>query len=222
MADSPVEIPNRPAFKASEVCEIAQIPSYVLRSWEKEFPGLGVATKPGGPRIFRRSDVEQILRIKHLVFAEGLTLSGARRKLEGEPPPEDEGLPELPVPDEIRTRVANVKRELRSLLEMLSDGERPASASVAGAQGATSPAPAPAGPVPPAAGRSPELGNPSEPAPTWPPSPPSRAEATGGDEASREVLPLLEGVPDTPESSKRRRTRRAGRNERDPEATGVK
>jgi DNA-binding transcriptional MerR regulator len=121
VTDLPVEIPNRAAFKASEVCEIAQIPPYVLRSWEKEFPRLGASARPGGPRIYRRSDIEQILRIKQLVFAEGLTLSGARRRIEGDPPLEDDPVlaPE-PVPDDVRARVAEARRGLRSLLDMLS------------------------------------------------------------------------------------------------------
>jgi DNA-binding transcriptional MerR regulator len=122
VADSNVEIPNRAAFKAVEVCEIAQIPPYVLRSWEKEFPGLGAATRPGGPRIYDRGDVEQILRIKQLVFTEGLTLAGARRKLEGDPPAESDALPVEPaqMSDAMRERVAGARRELRSLLELLS------------------------------------------------------------------------------------------------------
>jgi DNA-binding transcriptional MerR regulator len=120
VADTSVEIPNRAAFKASEVCEIAQIPPYVLRSWEKEFPRLGAASRPGGPRIYNRSDVEQILHIKQLVFAEGLTLAGARRRVEGDGPAEAEPLLALPVPDDVRVKGAEAKRGLRSLLEMLS------------------------------------------------------------------------------------------------------
>jgi len=115
-----VEIPNRPAFRASEVCEIAQIPAYVLKSWEKEFPGLGLDAKPGGPRVYRRTDVEQVVRIKHMLFAEGLTLAGARRRLEGEPKADDEPLPDLTVPGEVREKVSRVKQELRSLLDLLS------------------------------------------------------------------------------------------------------
>jgi DNA-binding transcriptional MerR regulator len=125
VSDQSVEIPNRAAFKASDVCEIAQIPPYVLRSWEKEFPGLGVSPRPGGPRVYRRGDVEQILRIKQLVFAEGLTLAGARRKLESEPPDEEDAAIEMAqatpaMPDEVRARVEQAKQDLRSLLAMLS------------------------------------------------------------------------------------------------------
>ncbi len=133
MTDTPVEIPDRAAFRAAEVCEIAQIPAYVLRSWEKEFPGLGAAARPGGPRIYRRSDVEQILRIKQLVFAEGLTLAGVRHRIEGEPRDEEEALIEAAVapaavPADVRNRVGDARRELRALLELLS--ERPAAVEV--------------------------------------------------------------------------------------------
>ncbi len=121
VADTSIDIPNRAAFKASEVCEIAQIPSYVLRSWEKEFPGLGAASRPGGPRIYRREDVEQILRIKQLVFTEGLTLAGARRKIEGDAPIEE--ILDLPpvVPETVRTRVAEAREGLKELLSLLSE-----------------------------------------------------------------------------------------------------
>ncbi len=92
MADTPsVAIPDKPAFKAGEVCEIAQIQPYVLRSWESEFPDLGLSKTPGGPRVYRRSDVERVLRIRDLVFTEGLTLAGVRRRFEDEqPPPQDD------------------------------------------------------------------------------------------------------------------------------------
>lgn len=204
-----VEIPNRAAFKASEVCEVAQIPPYVLRSWEKEFPGLGVVARPGGPRIYRRSDIEQILRIKQLVFAEGLTIAGARRKLEGDPPAEEEPiLPAALVPDEVRSHVAQAKRELRSLLDMLSgptqvvpesEGEAPTPAPHSAVRSAVSAEPTePSHVAPDAVGTS---------GPAWPPHPApgvGRVEEESGGE-----LPLLEGVLDTPPRS--RRARRLGK-----------
>ena len=74
-------IPNRPVFRAQEVCEIAEVQPYVLRSWEAEFPDLGVAKSAAAPRIYRRADVERVLRLKHLLFVDGLTLAGARKQL---------------------------------------------------------------------------------------------------------------------------------------------
>ena len=79
--------PNRALFKAAEVCDLLKVQPYVLRSWEAEFPDLGVSKAAGGPRVYRRRDVEQVARIKHLLLVEGLTLAGARRKLEEETAP---------------------------------------------------------------------------------------------------------------------------------------
>ena len=82
----PVEIPNRSLFRQPEVCEIAKVQPFVLRTWEAEFPDLGVAKTANGPRVYRRVDVERVLRLKHLLYVEGLTLAGARRKLSEEQP----------------------------------------------------------------------------------------------------------------------------------------
>src|SRR5260221_8514738 len=84
---SPVEIPKRALFKPAGVCDLAKVQPYVLRSWEAEFPDLGIAKSAGGPRVYRRADVEQVLRIKHLLLVDGLALAGARRRLEEETAP---------------------------------------------------------------------------------------------------------------------------------------
>ena len=123
-----VEIPNRSLFRQPEVCEIAQVQPYVLRSWEAEFPDLGVSKTKDGPRVYRRADVERVLRIKHLLFVEGLTLAGARRKLseEGGTPSEPSDVDVL-LGKDVRERLLTVKRGLRELQVMLSDapGSRP-------------------------------------------------------------------------------------------------
>src|SRR5437762_8922847 len=124
-----VEIPKRALFKAAEVCDLAKVQPYVLRSWETEFPRLGVAKTAGAPRVYRRTDVEQVLKIKHLLLVEGLTLAGARRKLEEDTAPV---AADVPVIDELigenaRERLTAVKRGLQSILELLAhtngDGE---------------------------------------------------------------------------------------------------
>lgn len=77
-------IPNRAVFRSQEVCDIAEVQPYVLRSWEAEFPDLGVSKSAAGPRVYRRADVELVLRLKHLLFVDGLTLAGARKRLGAE------------------------------------------------------------------------------------------------------------------------------------------
>jgi DNA-binding transcriptional MerR regulator len=113
--------PKLERLKAADVCQIAQVQPYVLRSWEKEFPDLGQPT-PTGLRIYGRADVERVLRIRELVYVEGLTLAGARRRLEeAEPDAAAEGLDEIVVVDEhTRTRIRNVRQALQGVLDLLS------------------------------------------------------------------------------------------------------
>jgi DNA-binding transcriptional MerR regulator len=125
------EIPNRSLFRQPEVCEIAQVQPYVLRTWEAEFPDLGVRKSEGGPRVYRRADLEFVLRIKHLLFVEGLTLAGARRKLLEEQPGDQtvsEGLEEL-LGSDARERIMLVKRGLKQIAQMLA--KKPSPANVA-------------------------------------------------------------------------------------------
>jgi DNA-binding transcriptional MerR regulator len=128
------EIPNRSLFRQPEVCEIAQVQPYVLRTWEAEFPDLGVAKTEGGPRVYRRADLEFVLRIKHLLFVDGLTLAGARRKLLEENPGAQtvsEGLDEL-LGSDARERILLVKRGLKEIAVML--GKKPSPDNVAAAR----------------------------------------------------------------------------------------
>ena len=118
----PVDIPNRTLFRQPEVCEIAKVQPYVLRSWEAEFPDLGVAKTEGGPRVYRRADVERVLRLKHLLYVEGLTLAGARRKLTEEQGDGGDGLSAVAelLGADARERILQVKRGLRELSAMLA------------------------------------------------------------------------------------------------------
>ena len=114
-------------FKAADVCEKAQVQPYVLRSWEKEFPGIGVQ-KADGQRLYRQTDVDQVLRIKQLVFTEGLTLAGARRRIDESQPAQpagvvsDDEVAEVldALASDARTRIASVRHGLQSILTMLS------------------------------------------------------------------------------------------------------
>jgi DNA-binding transcriptional MerR regulator len=129
---TPVDIPNKAAFKPAEVCDLLGIPTYVLRTWENEFADLGVAKSPGATRSYRRRDVELALRIRELVFAEHLTLAGVRRRLEQEEliePTASEletvdagGQGSLSAP--VREKITQAKLELRELLQQLAGGAR--------------------------------------------------------------------------------------------------
>ncbi len=117
--------PKRELFKAVEVCEVVQLQPYVLRSWEAEFPQIGQTPAGGGPRVYRRIDIELVLRIKQLVFDEGLTLSGARRRLE-EDSGENNGATVLVnemLGAGVRAKLKTVRNGLESILQLLSKDE---------------------------------------------------------------------------------------------------
>ena len=117
-----VEIPKRALFKAAEVCDLVKVQPYVLRSWEAEFPELGVAKAAGAPRVYRRTDVERVLRIKHLLLVEGLTLAGARRRIEAQASlvAADAPVMDALIGQNARERLTEVKRGLRSILALLA------------------------------------------------------------------------------------------------------
>ena len=118
------KIPQRSVYKAAEVCAIAKVQPYVLRSWEAEFPDLGVERSGTRLRVYRRVDLDRVLRIKELLFVEGLTLGAARRKILKEVPAADEVEP-LPFEEllgaDARARVEGVKAGLQAILAMLSE-----------------------------------------------------------------------------------------------------
>src|SRR5438093_11893967 len=84
MSRSAVAIPEKLFFKIGEVCELAGVQAHVLRYWESEFPMLAPQKNRAGQRVYRRRDVEIIMRIKQLRDEEGFTIAGAKKKLASE------------------------------------------------------------------------------------------------------------------------------------------
>src|SRR5919109_4938129 len=84
MQQSALVIPDKLFFKIGEVCDLVGVQPHVLRYWETEFPMLSPQKNRSGQRSYRRRDVEMALRIKQLLYEEGFTIAGAKRKLTGE------------------------------------------------------------------------------------------------------------------------------------------
>lgn len=78
------EIPDKLYFRIGEVARLCDVPAYVLRFWESEFPQLRPNKGGTGQRLFRRRDVEMALRIKTLLYDEGYTIPGARQAFKAE------------------------------------------------------------------------------------------------------------------------------------------
>ncbi len=78
------EIPDKPFFGTSEVCRLTDTQPYVLRFWESEFPQLAPDRARGAHSMYRRRDIDIVLRIKKLLYEDEFTIEGARRQLEQE------------------------------------------------------------------------------------------------------------------------------------------
>jgi DNA-binding transcriptional MerR regulator len=114
------EIPDKLYFKIGEVSELLGVEPYVLRYWETEFPVLSPKKSGTGHRLYRRKDVELLLRIKHLLYEQRFTIEGARQTLQTEArspkgrrpkQAQQELFADDPLPE--------IRRELAEILEML-------------------------------------------------------------------------------------------------------
>ncbi len=79
-----VEVAKKLYYKIGEACKILEIQPYVLRYWETEFPFLSPNKSKSGQRVYSEREIEVIRRIKELLYDEGYTIAGAKKKLEGE------------------------------------------------------------------------------------------------------------------------------------------
>lgn len=116
---SEVLIPERLYFRIGEVARLCRLPAYVLRFWESEFPQLKPVKSNTGQRMYRRKDVESILRIKKLLYEEGFTISGARQHLRAEVKGEKKQNP-LPFPASSAPDLRYIRQGLQEILSMLS------------------------------------------------------------------------------------------------------
>jgi len=122
-ASDPV-IPDKLYFRIGEVARICRLPAYVLRFWESEFPMLKPNKSSTGQRMYRQRDVENVLRIKRLLYEEGFTIAGARQHLRDESKPAklQSGLPfpRKGSPDGLK----KVRQGLQEILGILNKKKR--------------------------------------------------------------------------------------------------
>ena len=114
-------------YKIGEVCKVAEVQPYVLRYWETEFPPLAPNKSGGGQRLYTRHEIDIILRIKQLLYSEGFTIAGAKKRLDIEmTSPAPIAASEPSVPSTVQSKNADkalgdVKRELTAILRLLDE-----------------------------------------------------------------------------------------------------
>ncbi len=116
-----VELPDKLYFKIGEVARIVGVKPYVLRYWETEFSILKPGKTPSRHRLYRRRDVETLLEIKRLLYEEGYTIAGAKKRikeiLKEEPSPSP---PPSATEDSYKKVLSTVKKEILALRRMLN------------------------------------------------------------------------------------------------------
>jgi DNA-binding transcriptional MerR regulator len=118
------EIPDKLYFRIGEVARLCEVPAYVLRFWESEFPQLKPHKGGTGQRLYRRRDVEMALRIKTLLYHEGYTIPGARQvfksDLRQKEPQLTLGIDDTAAPQTDNRQLRKLQKDLRDLLSLLS------------------------------------------------------------------------------------------------------
>ncbi len=103
-------------YSISEVARITKLEAYVLRFWEKEFPMLKPRKNRGGNRMYQKSDIEMINKIKHLLYKENYTIEGARNRLKSiKPTPEKK---ELASSAKIQRLIGEIRKDIEDLLKL--------------------------------------------------------------------------------------------------------
>ena len=93
-----MEIPDKLYFKIGEVAELTDIKPHVLRYWESEFSLFRPAKSRSQQRLYRRKDIDLVLRLKDLLYNQGYTIAGAKKKLREPEPPVSAGADQLVLP----------------------------------------------------------------------------------------------------------------------------
>ncbi len=104
-------IPGKRYFTIGEVSELCGVKSHVLRYWEQEFNQLKPVKRRGTRRYYQRHDVILIRQIRHLLYEQGYTITGARQKLTGEDAAEDN--------NQSQQIIRQMRTELEGLLQLL-------------------------------------------------------------------------------------------------------
>jgi DNA-binding transcriptional MerR regulator len=136
-----VTAPKRLYYKIGEACKLLDIQPYVLRYWETEFPLLAPNKSKSGQRVYSEAELGIIRRIKELLYDEGFTIAGAKKRLEAEmaaggpaakPEPEAEAPPAAgplfaaPRPVAVRHLDTRTEEQIEKLREGVGDALRQA------------------------------------------------------------------------------------------------
>ena len=117
--------PNKMFYRVGEVSQLVGVESYVLRYWEKMFPQLKPEKDESGQRVYTRSDIDMVLRIKNLLYEERYTIDGARKRLREGSKDRSKGRAKSESSEDVQellTILKDVKSTLQEALAVLEKG----------------------------------------------------------------------------------------------------
>src|SRR5215467_6137344 len=119
-------LPPKLYFRIGEVAGLVGVEPHVLRYWEREFRTIRPGKSAKGQRVYSRRDVENLLRVRDLLYQEGFTIAGAKKRLMGaaetvakaqaQPPPKTVA---GPVPARVREKLTALRHEIEAFLQEL-------------------------------------------------------------------------------------------------------
>jgi DNA-binding transcriptional MerR regulator len=132
-------LPPKLYFRIGEVASLVGVEPHVLRYWEREFRSIRPSKSAKGQRVYSRRDVENLLRVRDLLYAEGFTIAGAKKRLQrGGTEPHDELLADAsanandvdvdatelaaPIAGRLRSQLLELRAEVSAFLEELGGG----------------------------------------------------------------------------------------------------
>lgn len=113
-------LPPKLYFRIGEVASLVGVEPHVLRYWEREFRSIRPSKSAKGQRVYSRRDVENLLRVRDLLYAEGFTIAGAKKKLQRsgvEPREEEERAPAHG--EHLRAQLVELRVEVAAFLAVL-------------------------------------------------------------------------------------------------------
>jgi DNA-binding transcriptional MerR regulator len=75
------DLPQKLFFRIGEVAGLVGVEPHVLRYWEREFRSIRPTKSAKGQRVYSRKDVENLLRVRDLLYRDGFTIAGAKKRL---------------------------------------------------------------------------------------------------------------------------------------------
>ena len=111
------ELPAKLYFRIGEVAGLVGVEPHVLRYWEREFKSIRPQKSTKGQRVYSRRDVETLMRVRELLYREGFTIAGARKRLQkaGVEPDTDD----LKSSERLKETLSELRSEIATFLEEL-------------------------------------------------------------------------------------------------------